>query len=276
MSRPPGKRDVDDSAGEEHTRPDVGNLRRGRGRMGRSRRWRRTRLVAYDVGPAHRAARPAFAEPVRNATVVIDEGGARKGYSTPGHGVRRRHGDGGQPRLDGPHRHVGARGADGTAALRRTVLPGTTATVPGVDGLAAGDYAFYCRFHPNMRGILVVDRRRRRRRAASEPSFDQPLVVPPTAAGADIRLVMRARRRAHPAAAGRVRRCGPTAAPARAHDPAARRARTRGSPSSTDLPRGRRGDVGAPPRRPPRAEDDGQPTTLPDPPRRRAAPTTTR
>ena len=41
-------------------------------------------LVAYDVGGTPETPRAAaFAEPVRNATVVIEEGGARKGFSTP-------------------------------------------------------------------------------------------------------------------------------------------------------------------------------------------------
>src|SRR4051794_35901303 len=39
-------------------------------------------FVAFDVGGV-RETTPAFAEPVRNATVVIDQGGARKGYATP-------------------------------------------------------------------------------------------------------------------------------------------------------------------------------------------------
>ena len=39
-------------------------------------------VVAYDVGPGPDAG-PAFAEPVRNATIVIDQGGVRKGYATP-------------------------------------------------------------------------------------------------------------------------------------------------------------------------------------------------
>ena len=62
--------------------------------------------------------------------------------------------------------------------------------MPGVESLAAGDWAFYCKFHPGMRGVLTV--------AGAgggvepeRPSFDQPLVVPPTKRGAEIRLVMR-------------------------------------------------------------------------------------
>ena len=39
-------------------------------------------LVAYDARPA-RDVQPAWAAPVRNATIVIDAGGVRKGYATP-------------------------------------------------------------------------------------------------------------------------------------------------------------------------------------------------
>jgi FtsP/CotA-like multicopper oxidase with cupredoxin domain len=83
-----------------------------------------------------------------------------------------------------------ARGADGLPAFDVRVPAGTTATVPGVELLAAGEWAFYCKFHPSMRGVLTV--------AGAgggvepeRPVFDQPLVVPPTRTGAHIRLVMR-------------------------------------------------------------------------------------
>ncbi len=39
-------------------------------------------LVAYDVGPAPEASR-AHAEPVRNATIVIEQGGARRASRRP-------------------------------------------------------------------------------------------------------------------------------------------------------------------------------------------------
>ncbi len=147
-------------------------------------------FVAYDVGGV-RDTTPAFAEPVRNATVVVDAGAARKGYSTPNVTVS----GGGTVtvvNLDSIDHTVTsvAKGADGLPVFDVRVAAGTTATVPGVELLAAGDWAFYCKFHPSMRGVLTV--------AGSgggvepeRPRFDQPLVVPPTRRGAAIRLVMR-------------------------------------------------------------------------------------
>jgi FtsP/CotA-like multicopper oxidase with cupredoxin domain len=147
-------------------------------------------LVAYDVAPAPEAA-PAFADPVRNATIVIEEGGARKGFATPdvtvsGGGVVT------VVNLDSMDHTVTsvAQGADGLPVFDVRIAAGTTAVVPGVDALAAGAWAFYCKFHPGMRGVLTVvgggggvEPER--------PSFDQPLVVPSTKTGADIGLVMR-------------------------------------------------------------------------------------
>ncbi len=82
------------------------------------------------------------------------------------------------------------KGADGLPVFDVRVRAGTTATVPGVEALAAGEWRFYCKFHPGMRGVLTVE-------GAGggvepeRPAFEQPLVVPPTRNGAEIRLVMR-------------------------------------------------------------------------------------
>jgi FtsP/CotA-like multicopper oxidase with cupredoxin domain len=147
-------------------------------------------LVAYDVGRAPEATQ-AFAEPVRNATIVIEEGGARKGFSTPEVTVS----GGGMVtvvNLDTMDHTVTsvAQGPDGLPVFDVRIAAGTTATVPGVDALAPGEWAFYCKFHPSMRGELTVvgggggvEPER--------PSFEQPLVVPKTKTGADIRLVMK-------------------------------------------------------------------------------------
>ena len=152
-------------------------------------------LVAYDVGPAPEST-SAHAEPVRNATIVIEEGGTRQGFATPKVSVS---GGGGSSagvvtvvNLDSMDHTVTsvAKGADGLPVFDVRIRAGTTATLPGVETLAAGDWAFYCKFHPSMRGVLTVE-------GAGggvepeRPSFDQPLVVPPTKSGSDIRLVMR-------------------------------------------------------------------------------------
>ncbi|MBL0749574.1 multicopper oxidase domain-containing protein [Nocardioides baculatus] len=157
-------------------------------------------FVAYDVGGAPQSPRSvAFAEPARNATVVIEEGGARTGFSTPEVTVS----GGGTVtvvNLDSmDHTFTSVdKGPDGLPLFDVRVTAGTTATVPGIESLAAGTFAFYCKFHPGMRGVLTV--------AGTgggvepeRPTFDQPLVVPPTERGADIRLVMkRARVRSLP------------------------------------------------------------------------------
>lgn len=71
-----------------------------------------------------------------------------------------------------------------------SVPPGATREIPDATGLAAGNYGFYCRLHPNMRGTLTVtggpggvggDRQR----------FELPLAVPRTVRDAHVRLDMR-------------------------------------------------------------------------------------
>lgn len=70
------------------------------------------------------------------------------------------------------------------------VAAGTTATVVGVDLLANGRYDFYCRFHPFMRGALVVEDSTGD--VGADPvEFEQPLVVPQVLRGSDVRLRMR-------------------------------------------------------------------------------------
>ena len=147
-------------------------------------------LLVYDVGRAPEATQ-AFAEPVRNATIVIEEGGARKGFSTPevtvsGGGVVT------VVNLDSMDHTVTsvANGPDGLPVFDVRIAAGTTATVPGIDALAPGEWAFYCKFHPSMRGDINVvgggggvEPER--------PTFEQPLVVPRTKTGAHIRLVMK-------------------------------------------------------------------------------------
>ena len=70
------------------------------------------------------------------------------------------------------------------------VAAGTTATVVGVERLANGRYDYYCRFHPFMRGALVVEDSTGD--VGAEPvEFEQPLVVPRVLRGPDVRVPMR-------------------------------------------------------------------------------------
>ena len=148
-------------------------------------------LVAWDVGPTTDEVSRAFAEPVRNATIVIEEGGARKGYATPQVSIS---GGGAVTvvNLDAMDHTVTsvATGADGLPVFDVRVPAGTTATVPGTDALAVGEWAFYCKFHPGMRGVLTVSGGGGGLEP-QRPDFEQPLVVPDTRRGSDIRLVMR-------------------------------------------------------------------------------------
>lgn len=147
-------------------------------------------LVALEAGPGPKG-RAASAEPVRNATIVVEEGGTRAGFATPQVTV----GGGGTVtvvNLDSMDHTVTsvARAADGTPLFDVRVAAGTSATVPGVEALSAGAWAFFCKFHPNMRGVITVEGVA----GGVEPEdtrFEQPLTVPPTRRGPDIRLVMR-------------------------------------------------------------------------------------
>ena len=98
-------------------------------------------LVAVDAGPGT-DGRTASAEPVRNATIVIEEGGTRSGFATPEVTV----GGGGTVtvvNLDSMDHTVTsvARAADGTPLFDVRVPAGTSATVPGVEALSAGAWA---------------------------------------------------------------------------------------------------------------------------------------
>ena len=147
-------------------------------------------LVAYDARPTT-SARRAWAEPIRNATIVIDQGGVRKGFEPRQVTVS---GGGAVTvvNLDSMDHTVTsvAKGPDGAPVFDVRVRAGTTATVPGVDLLAAGDWDFYCKFHPSMRGVLTVEGTGGGVEP-ERPTFEQPLVVPATRSGPQIRLVMR-------------------------------------------------------------------------------------
>jgi FtsP/CotA-like multicopper oxidase with cupredoxin domain len=147
-------------------------------------------LVVLDAGPGPEGP-PASAEPVRNATIVIEQGGTRSGFATPEVTV----GGGGAVtvvNLDSMDHTVTsvARTADGTPLFDVRVPAGTSATVPGIAALSAGSWDFFCKFHPSMRGVIRVEGVVGGV-VPEETRFEQPLVVPPTRRGADIRLVMR-------------------------------------------------------------------------------------
>jgi spore coat protein A len=79
------------------------------------------------------------------------------------------------------------RDADGRPLFNGNSLPGSPSTIVGVDKLRAGSYAFFCSFHPNMSGTLVVQGGSGGV-GASPARFLQPLRIPKVLTGAAITL----------------------------------------------------------------------------------------
>lgn len=120
----------------------------------------------------------AATSPTVSATILIDPDAGQHGYSTPEVTISP---DGTLSVAD--HDAVAHTvtsvdlGSDGLPLFDARVEPGQTRVVPGATGLTAGSYAFYCRFHPNMRGTLTVQGDGGGT-TPTPPSFDQPLVLP--------------------------------------------------------------------------------------------------
>jgi spore coat protein A len=80
------------------------------------------------------------------------------------------------------------RDAEGRPLFDSSALPGSTITVAGADRLRAGSYDFFCSFHPNMSGTLLIQGGSGGV-GPSAPRFEQPLRVPREVTGARITLV---------------------------------------------------------------------------------------
>jgi spore coat protein A len=80
--------------------------------------------------------------------------------------------------------------AEGTPLFDVRVSAGTSATITGVEALAAGSYAFFCKLHPQMRGLILVEGGGGTV-TPELPAFEQPLFVPRKERGALTRLPMR-------------------------------------------------------------------------------------
>jgi FtsP/CotA-like multicopper oxidase with cupredoxin domain len=80
-------------------------------------------------------------------------------------------------------------GSDGNPLFNVKVPPGAMKQVP-VSTLGGGTYDFYCRFHPQMTGSLVIDGPPDGE-VSNVPKFEQPLVQPPRVTGHHIRIAMR-------------------------------------------------------------------------------------
>jgi spore coat protein A, manganese oxidase len=129
--------------------------------------------------------------PTTSATVVVDRGGVSQGFATPRVSISQ---DGRLSVLNlDTYTHTvtsDATDASGVPLFDVVVPPGETRSIPAATGLAAGDYGFYCRFHPNMRGTLTVTGESGGVEGAGAV-FPLRLAVPRTLRGDHITLPMR-------------------------------------------------------------------------------------
>jgi FtsP/CotA-like multicopper oxidase with cupredoxin domain len=120
---------------------------------------------------------------------VVAGGGASAGYSTRVAVVTQ-----GSPvefvnLVQIPHTVTSvARDSEGRPLFNVSALGGgNTVTVKGVEKLAPGSYAFYCSFHPNMQGTLIVQGSGGGVKP-STPTFPQALRIPPVLTGSKITI----------------------------------------------------------------------------------------
>ena len=136
------------------------------------------------VGPG-----PAFSEP-DSATIVIAVGGAAHGYTPKKVSLER----GGVLTVVNDDTTVhsvtsDAVGTQGDPVFDLVIPAGTTRTLELPAGLAAGQYPFYCTFHPDMRGRLSVTGEPGGE-VPEPPSFEQSLRIPEVLRGDDLTIRM--------------------------------------------------------------------------------------
>ncbi|HVT22593.1 MAG TPA: multicopper oxidase domain-containing protein [Mycobacteriales bacterium] len=137
-------------------------------------------LTAHDV--------PSAAGPLSGA-VVVGPGGASTGYYTQVSVMTA-----GSPltfiNLDQLAHTVTsvARKPDGTPLFNGNALPGKTVRVAGASKLPAGTYQFYCQFHPNMTGTLVVVGAGNPPIKSAPPKFPSKLRIPKVLTGSHITI----------------------------------------------------------------------------------------
>ncbi len=123
-----------------------------------------------------------------SASIVIGKDASTKGYSTKSVTISQ---DGtlSVVNFDSIDHTVTSVAVDaaGEPLFDVTTPPGSTVSVPDASKLAAGTYGFYCRFHPNMQGQLIVQGSSGGVQP-TPPKFEQPLVVPDVLRGDHVRL----------------------------------------------------------------------------------------
>jgi spore coat protein A len=80
-------------------------------------------------------------------------------------------------------------GGDGKPLFDVVIPPGEEREVP-ISGLGGGTYRFFCKFHGQMTGTLVIDGPPDGQ-VTTIPKFEQPLVQPPRLHGRNLRIVMK-------------------------------------------------------------------------------------
>jgi spore coat protein A len=84
-----------------------------------------------------------------------------------------------------------ARKANGAPLFTGNALPGSTVDVTGVSKLPPGTYDFYCQFHPNMTGQLIVEGSGGKPVKPPKLKFPMRLPVPRVLTGSHIRIPVR-------------------------------------------------------------------------------------
>jgi FtsP/CotA-like multicopper oxidase with cupredoxin domain len=144
--------------------------------------------AAVALGGAEVSGRPAAAAAATNASIVIPRDAMAKGYLTRRVSIT----PGGRlsvVNLDTVEHTVTSTdvGSNQKLLFDVEVPPGATVSIPSASLLASGQYAFYCRFHPNMRGVLTVSGTAGGVGPVAQ-KFTQPLVLPPVMTGRKIDL----------------------------------------------------------------------------------------
>ncbi|HVV77635.1 MAG TPA: multicopper oxidase domain-containing protein [Mycobacteriales bacterium] len=81
-----------------------------------------------------------------------------------------------------------ARKPDGTPLFNGNALPGKTVQVQGANKLPAGTYQFYCQFHPNMTGTLIVEGKGNPPLKTGPQKFPLPLRIPKVLTGSHLTI----------------------------------------------------------------------------------------